>query len=345
MIGFNDDIEKMLDFNKLSKEEFLQSYSYLTEEEYDATMVETIRRLMKKTPNGVIHDADTILAGIVYNADVEITGLAMELLSIWEKSADKSAIEDFFYALTDVTFDDFLMRCKNILQGDNKTLYVVSGLEEPRGKDELPCDLKIERASMLPPGWNWRMYDDGSGSLRNPDGKSYFSYDISTQEYKVEYGRQWDFMPNYPSKTPFSEFQKFAEKYIITDVLEPEDLADFYIIENDPDKDYGVSFVYPDEYAGETRHVMMYRDRLTPSFILPETEDWHSIMDPYEEETENYLASGVGISLDAINTHMNFWCQQDLTKEQAAEIPIYPISELRKKLLDGFSEDRIIFTL
>lgn len=31
------DDEKMLDFINLSKDEFLQSYSYLTEEEYDAT--------------------------------------------------------------------------------------------------------------------------------------------------------------------------------------------------------------------------------------------------------------------------------------------------------------------
>lgn len=34
---FCDDAEKMADFKTLSKEEFLKSYSYLTEEEYDAT--------------------------------------------------------------------------------------------------------------------------------------------------------------------------------------------------------------------------------------------------------------------------------------------------------------------
>ena len=35
--NFISDEEKMLDFFKLSKTEFLQSYSYLTEDEYDAT--------------------------------------------------------------------------------------------------------------------------------------------------------------------------------------------------------------------------------------------------------------------------------------------------------------------
>ena len=34
---FTDDIEKMHDFCLLSKEEFLESYSYLTEIEYDLT--------------------------------------------------------------------------------------------------------------------------------------------------------------------------------------------------------------------------------------------------------------------------------------------------------------------
>ena len=34
---FIDDKEKMRDFYELTKEEFLASYSYLTEEEYDAT--------------------------------------------------------------------------------------------------------------------------------------------------------------------------------------------------------------------------------------------------------------------------------------------------------------------
>lgn len=40
---FADDVEKMRDFHILSKEKFLQSYSYLTEEEYDLT-VEKINR-------------------------------------------------------------------------------------------------------------------------------------------------------------------------------------------------------------------------------------------------------------------------------------------------------------
>ena len=35
--NFLDDIEKMHDFRILTKKQFLQSYSYLTEQEYDNT--------------------------------------------------------------------------------------------------------------------------------------------------------------------------------------------------------------------------------------------------------------------------------------------------------------------
>jgi hypothetical protein len=35
--NFSDDAEKMADFEILTREEFLTSYSYLTEEEYDNT--------------------------------------------------------------------------------------------------------------------------------------------------------------------------------------------------------------------------------------------------------------------------------------------------------------------
>ena len=37
MINFLDDEEKMYDFERLTKEEFLFSYSYLSEEEYNLT--------------------------------------------------------------------------------------------------------------------------------------------------------------------------------------------------------------------------------------------------------------------------------------------------------------------
>ena len=45
---FHDDEEKMVDFWELTKEEFLDSYSYLTEEEYDLTVEYFKKKLEEK---------------------------------------------------------------------------------------------------------------------------------------------------------------------------------------------------------------------------------------------------------------------------------------------------------
>lgn len=44
-LSFHNDEEKMRDFLELSKEEFLSSYSYLTEKEYEATKNIILRKL------------------------------------------------------------------------------------------------------------------------------------------------------------------------------------------------------------------------------------------------------------------------------------------------------------
>ena len=41
--SFTDDTEKMRDFKILTKEEFLNSYSYITEEEYNLTLKEVAK--------------------------------------------------------------------------------------------------------------------------------------------------------------------------------------------------------------------------------------------------------------------------------------------------------------
>lgn len=56
-LNFYDDAEKMADFRKISKEEFLKSYSYLTEQEYDNTkMVDDL----KAWQDGSLIDTDAI---------------------------------------------------------------------------------------------------------------------------------------------------------------------------------------------------------------------------------------------------------------------------------------------
>ena len=50
--SFIDDEEKMKDFIKLTKDEFLASYRYLTEEEYKKTKEDYIIRKFRKLKGG-----------------------------------------------------------------------------------------------------------------------------------------------------------------------------------------------------------------------------------------------------------------------------------------------------
>lgn len=70
--------------------------------------------------------------------------------------------------------------------------------------------IKLKKAKLLADGWQWKIYDDGSGHLENAEGKSYFSFDYATQEY-VDLNNKWQFMTNYPVSTPMDVFMAEME--------------------------------------------------------------------------------------------------------------------------------------
>lgn len=45
---------------------------------------------------------------------------------------------------------------------------------------------EIVPAKILPQGWMWHKYADGSGHLESPEGKQYMSYDLNTYEYQYD---------------------------------------------------------------------------------------------------------------------------------------------------------------
>jgi len=72
---------------------------------------------------------------------------------------------------------------------------------------------RIIPATYLPKGWEWRMYDDGSGGLYSPENKSVVEVDFTTSEYRRD--GKWYFMRGYPYDTiSSSEFMDSMEKYI-----------------------------------------------------------------------------------------------------------------------------------
>lgn len=74
-------------------------------------LAKEVLRLLENTPNGRIVDADTILKDLLDESDFEISGLAKELIQIWQNASDKASIEQLFCLFTGCAFEDYLDQC------------------------------------------------------------------------------------------------------------------------------------------------------------------------------------------------------------------------------------------
>ena len=76
---FIDDSEKMKDFVKLTKKEFLESYSYLTEKEYDETAQTLLHKCLENYNIIEVKDLceDTNYGYILLNAKSFLCGLGI----------------------------------------------------------------------------------------------------------------------------------------------------------------------------------------------------------------------------------------------------------------------------
>ena len=74
-------------------------------------MIKEVETLCRNTPDGVIHDADTILADLIEEVENEVSGTAQEIFDIWKNSSDKDSVSQMFYAFTGMEFDRYLQKC------------------------------------------------------------------------------------------------------------------------------------------------------------------------------------------------------------------------------------------
>lgn len=80
-----------------------------------ANLLSQVEKLHNNTPDGVIIDADTILADLVQNND---EWFAQDIFNIWETSKDKQSVEQMFFEFTGVEFDEYLRRCMDEITRD-----------------------------------------------------------------------------------------------------------------------------------------------------------------------------------------------------------------------------------
>ena len=127
-------------------------------------------------------------------------------------------------------------------------------------EEEFSEEPKVTQAGMLPEGWKWVDYPDGSGHLASPDGKEYFIYDVASGnyvEYKHDKDSGWSAFPGH-----FEDFKGNAERAILEFVLENDgslkdmDKIRFYVIE---DKRNNFSIEYFDDLGAAHERFMEAR--------------------------------------------------------------------------------------
>lgn len=73
--------------------------------------IKEVETLTSNTANGVIRDADTILADAIEENDFEVSGIAKNIFNIWKNSSDKKAVEQVFFEFTDIDFEEYFDKC------------------------------------------------------------------------------------------------------------------------------------------------------------------------------------------------------------------------------------------
>jgi len=117
--GFIDDKEKMKDFGLLPKDEFLKSYSYLSESEYEAT------KLFTNKINGIKEELETLIKSFNENGIPASENLE-NLCTVLNGHNDDGELFDFNYKdiCSTIHFDGDINPLK---LSDNCEIYDVHG--------------------------------------------------------------------------------------------------------------------------------------------------------------------------------------------------------------------------
>lgn len=97
-------------------------------------LTEQVLDLSTKQPDGMIHDADTILADIMEAADFQVSGISDDILKLYLDVENKDDFESLFYLMTDEKFENYLLKSKKIMEqniAESKHLkYKLTGKDE-----------------------------------------------------------------------------------------------------------------------------------------------------------------------------------------------------------------------
>lgn len=78
----------------------------------ESKLLDEVIKLNDNVPDGIVYDADCILANIMEGSAYDFIGFAQDIFNIYKASSDKHAVTQMFYEFTGVEFHEFLERCK-----------------------------------------------------------------------------------------------------------------------------------------------------------------------------------------------------------------------------------------
>lgn len=203
-----------------------------------------------------------------------------------------------------------------IIINDKELVSLFNGMIEGHVKENIQKydEYKIKReASQKNEVWTWKDYDDLSGHLVAPDGKSYFSYDWTTKEYKVTPDSVWDsFLDADPTRdTSLTAFKEYAQKFVKENIV----------------KDRDIKIIFEREYIDTEKLLEEEEKRMAKSETLA---DKYNRMEKIFEVKMSHLGSGNGETFNELCK----WVEEEFPEKDSEAVLLEATSRMLEEMFD-----------
>lgn len=203
-----------------------------------------------------------------------------------------------------------------IIINDENIVSLFNSMIEEHVKENIQKydEYKIEReASQKNEVWIWKDYDDLSGHLVAPDGKSYFSYDWTTKEYKVTPDSTWDsFLDADPTRdTSLTAFKEYAQKFVKENIV----------------RDRDIKIIFEREYIDTEKLLEEEEKRMVKSETLA---DKYNRMEKLFEDKLSHLGSGDGETFKELCK----WVEEEFPEKDSEGVLLEATSRMIEENLD-----------
>ena len=161
--------------------------------------------------------------------------------------------------------------------------------------------------------WTWKDYDDLSGHLVAPDGKSYFSYDWTTKEYKVTPDSGWDsFLDADPTRdTSLTAFKEYAQKFVKENIV----------------RDSDIKIIFEREYIDTEKLLEEEEKEMAKSETLA---DKYNRMEKLFEGKMSHLGSGNGKTFKELCK----WVEEEFPEKDSEAVLLEATSRMIEEIVD-----------